>query len=330
MLVFDTDSTCPLKQHMAQAYLARVQRASIRVLYKKCMTGTDIPSEVRGALLNPKRQLGKYVLVSALGRGGMAEVWKAWDGELSRWVAVKFMLAPDSDDDVKRFQREAQAVARLAHPNIAAIYDTGQHDERRYIVMQYIDGKTLEGGRLPLKQTVSAVRDAARAVHYAHEHGIIHRDVKPGNLMVDVAGRVFILDFGLARTTTAESNVSLSGMIIGTPAYMAPEQAAGRIHELDARTDVYGLGATLYSLVSGRAPFDASTPGEIPHMVVHEEPESIRRLQPDVPSDLATIIGRAMEKDSNRRYPSAAHLADDRSEERRVGKECRSRWSPYH
>jgi serine/threonine protein kinase len=193
-------------------------------------------------MTGPAARIGKYELVELLGEGGMGQVWKARDTDLGRWVAVKLLKNPEPEERA-RFRREAETAARLSHPNIAAVYEAGD----TFIAMQLIDGRTLAAMPRGDPRTLALrVRDAALAAHHAHRQGVIHRDIKPANIMIESAGggRVFVTDFGLARGMTVDSRLSASGVVVGTPAYMSPEQARGA--PLDARTDVYSLGATLY------------------------------------------------------------------------------------
>ncbi len=280
------------------------------------------PEDVARAAAHPENRLGKYILVSELGRGGMGVVWKAWQSDLQRLVALKFVR---DVQDAKRFEREAQLAASLSHPNIAQIYEIGEIDGpttapgggaseigRRYIAMQYIDGKTLQDSRAQLtsKRTAEVMRDAARAIHEAHKHGIVHRDVKPQNLMLDHAGQVYVMDFGLARPVQAGSSLTMSGMMVGTPSYMPPEQAQAK-ERVDARADVYSLGATMYDLLAGQAPFPGENAMSVVLAVLNDDPKPLRRLNPRVHVDLETICHKAMEKAPERRYASALELADE-------------------
>ncbi len=273
------------------------------------------PPEVEKAAADPGSTFGRYIRVTLLGRGGGGEVWKAYDPALSRWVALK-LLHGTSEEEIARFTREAQTAAQLTHPNIAAVHEVGVEQQRHYIAMQFVDGTTLRAAGLDPKEAARCVRDAARAVEHAHSRGIVHRDLKPDNIMVSrgpssalsggasKGGHLYVLDFGLARAVEGGSRVSVTGTIIGTPAYMAPEQARGS--KVDARADVYSLGATLYELLAGRPPFEGPTLFAILKKVEEEEP-----APPDADRDLATIAAKCLEKDPARRYATAKELADD-------------------
>ena len=250
------------------------------------------------------RRFGGYVLESLLGRGGFGEVWKAFDAPLSRRVALK-ILRHDDPDERRRFVREAQTAASLNHPNIAAVFAVGESDGRSYLAMHLVDGRPLDKAELTPRKAAEAVRDAAVAVAYAHGRGVIHRDLKPANIMVDGAGRVFVMDFGLARRMNARSSLSVSGMVVGTPAYMPPEQARGE--PVDERGDVYSLGATLYELLGGAPPFRGADVVSVLAQVVQRDPPPLRLKD----GELETIVMRCLEKEPGRRYESANALAED-------------------
>ena len=258
-----------------------------------------LPGQIEQA--SAERRFGHYVLDGKLGVGGCGEVWKAWDTQLGRWVAVKLLRGSD-DTEVARFIREAQTAARLSHANIAAIYEAGVLDGRHFIVMQYVDGRTLKGvPRDDRRVVVEIMRDAARAIDYAHGSGVIHRDVKPDNVMVE-RSRVYVLDFGLAKAVRDAGASATGALMVGTPNYMSPEQARG--DPVDARTDVYSLGATLYEMLTGRPPFVAPTVVEVFEKILNEEPRALE-------GELGVIAAKAMDKDRDRRYPTAAAFADD-------------------
>ncbi len=257
---------------------------------------------------SPAARYGKFIRERKLGQGGMGEVWKARDSELNRPVALKLLLVNDAEE-IARFKREAQVAGRLTHPHIAAIYEVGFANERHFIAMQFVDGQTLKSlPRTDKRGLVRLIGDAARAVQFAHQQGVVHRDLKPENLMV-AGSHVYVMDFGLARPTEGASDLSISGLVVGTPAYMPPEQARGE--KVDARADVYALGATLYELITDRKPFLGRTVYDTLKAVQEEEPRPPRQLDPSIDADLETIVLKCLEKDRDRRYATAGALADD-------------------
>jgi serine/threonine-protein kinase len=246
----------------------------------------------------------RYEKVREIGRGGMGIVYEVIDHQLGRHCALKTLGAGAGTDDEarRRFAREALAAARLQHPHIAAVYDATPD----YITMQLVDGESIAAApAITPRQAVELVRDAAQALHHAHEHGIVHRDVKPSNLLVE--GRhVYVVDFGLARAIDAASSVSLSGVVVGTPAFMPPEQALGQADRIDARSDVYGLGATLYHCLGGAPPFAASDLPALLRSVVEDDPKPVARDR-----DLDLVLAKCLAKEPQRRYQSARELAED-------------------
>ncbi len=260
------------------------------------------------------KNFGKYQFICKLAEGGMGIIYKAFDPELNRFVAIKILKIQERDF-VKRFIREAKIQASLDHPCICKVFEAGEINGQTYIAMQLIRGRSLEEliRELSPETKVKIIKEIAEALHEAHKTGLIHRDIKPGNIMVEFTeeGKFlpYIVDFGLARHREI-TDKTITRMIIGTPAYMAPEQAKGQIHLLDRRTDVYGLGASLYTILTGKPPFQGSTL-EIIKKVVEEDPIPPRKLSPEISKDLETIILKCLEKDPNRRYESAKALAED-------------------
>jgi len=300
---------------ISSADLAALREAADRDDYSAFKgAGAAVPPEVAAHENDPARRVAGLILVERLGRGGAGEVWKAWERRLGRWCAVKFPIAlPEEGAALERFAREAVVAARLSHPNIVSIHGVAEEGGRPYIVMQYVEGQSLQQAPPPLKEALLAIRDAALAVHAAHEQGVVHRDLKPANLMRDKDGRVLVLDFGLARLSENGRGLSEQGVLAGTAAYMPPEQATGDPRALDRTTDVYALGATLYHLAAGRPPFDGASFAETVHKVTHEDPPRPRLFNPAISVDLETVLLKAMHKDPARRYPTALAFAEELS-----------------
>jgi eukaryotic-like serine/threonine-protein kinase len=258
-----------------------------------------------------------YEIVGELGRGGMGVVYKARQRGLNRWVALKMVLAGAHAGaaQLARFQTEAEAVARLQHPNIVQIYDVGELDGLPYFSLEYIDGLSLDQKihrqPQPPREAANLTETLARAMQYAHENGIIHRDLKPANVLMTTDGKPKITDFGLAKRLEEDSSQTKSGTLMGTPSYMAPEQARGEIKEVGPLADVYSLGAMLYELITGRPPFLASSAMDTIMQVTRDEAMAPTRIVPDTPPDLETICMKCLQKETDKRYPSALALAED-------------------
>ena len=271
------------------------------------------PSAAHGEL----PQIPGYRLEAILGTGGMGIVYQAWHLHLNRPVALKMLLAgahaPPADRE--RFQREAEAVAALQHSNIVQIYDVDEVDDRPYFTMELVEAGSLadriRGIPQPARQSAVLVSMLADAIHVAHQAGIVHRDLKPGNILLTADDTPKITDFGLARWLDGSTGLTLSGALVGTPSYMAPEQARGDKGAIGPASDVYALGAILYELLTGRPPFRSDTASATLHQVANEEPVPPRRLNPRVPRDLQTICLKCLRKEPHRRYASAQALAED-------------------
>jgi serine/threonine-protein kinase len=263
----------------------------------------------------PQILLGRYEVGRLLGAGGMAEVYEGHDRLLARRVAIKILLSQYAHDPafLARFRREAQSAASLSHPNIVGVYDTGSEGDTWFIVMEYVDGRTLKDiiraeGALYWARAAEVAGDVAGALAVAHARGIVHRDVKPGNVMLTTEGKVKVMDFGIARATAVPS-ITQTSAVVGTAQYIAPEQAQGL--EVDARSDVYALGCCLYEMVTGQVPFTGPTPVAIAYRHVREDPTPPRALNPDVPVPLERVCLKAMGKRPEDRYQTAVELQRD-------------------
>jgi serine/threonine protein kinase len=261
--------------------------------------------------------LGEYELLQEIGRGGQGVVYSAYQKRLNRTVALKVIgLGPwTTEAHLKRFRREAQAAASLEHPGIVPIHEVYEQDGQCYFSMKFVEGGQLDEvvrhSPMSIRQSAELVAKVARTVHYAHEHGILHRDLKPGNILLDKDGEPHLTDFGLARLLETESTVTRTLEVLGTPSYMAPEQAAGEHAKISKATDVYGLGAVLYQLLTGQPPFAGGTTYETIRLLRDTEPRQPRLLNAKIDRDLSTICLKCLEKDPQRRYSSAQALAED-------------------
>ncbi len=260
------------------------------------------------------RYFGDYELLEEISRGGMGVVYKARQANLNRVVALKMILAGQfaGEEDVQRFYTEAEAAASLDHPGIVPIFEIGEHAGQHYFSMGYIEGQSLAqrvaDGPLPPREAAELVKKICDAMAYAHERGVIHRDLKPANILIDANGQPKVTDFGLAKKTEADCGLTGTGQILGTPAYMPPEQASGKT-DVGPLADVYSLGAILYCLLTGRPPFQAASPMDTLLQVLDQEPVAPRELNETVPRDLETICLKGLHKDATKRYPSSTAIA---------------------
>ena len=258
----------------------------------------------------------RYEVEAPLGTGGMAEVWRGHDRVLNRTVAIKTLLPQFARDAsfVDRFRREAQAAARLNHPGIVSVYDSGTDGETPYIVMQYIEGRTLadflgSGKTLPPAQAAKIAQEIAEALGVAHAHGVIHRDIKPANVMITRDGKVLVMDFGIARLVSGPETAPQTSAVLGTASYLSPEQAQGQ--PVDARSDIYALGVVLYEMLTGRPPFTGDSPMAIAYKQVNATPPAPSSANPDVPPELDAVVMRALSKNPANRYQTGREFADD-------------------
>jgi serine/threonine-protein kinase len=265
--------------------------------------------------VDQERLADRYRVEARIGQGGMAEVYRGFDPSLDRQVAIKVLVHPFDRDAgfVARFRREAQAAARLNHPSIVGVYDAGSDGDTQFIVMEYIEGRTLAsflagGGTPNPMQAVELTEKVAAALEAAHQHGIVHRDIKPANIMVTRGGEVKVMDFGIARLQT-DATAPQTSSVIGTPAYFSPEQAQGQ--PVDARSDIYSLGCVLYELLAHRQPFTGDTPVAIAYKQVNEVPPAPSAFNPEVPPALDAVVMKCMAKNPANRYQTAAQLIAD-------------------
>ena len=264
------------------------------------------------------KKIGKYDILSILGKGAMGIVYKALDPDIDRKVAIKtirFDLASEETDNeeiMERFMREAQAAGKLTHPNIITIFDVGREEDLTYIVMQYIEGPSLQrliahGEKFSVPEVIKLMEQVCNGLDYAHQNGIVHRDIKPGNILLDNNKRAYICDFGVARVDT--STLTQSGTAVGTPSYMSPEQVMGK--KIDKRSDIFSIGCILYEFLTGRRPFEAESITTVIYKIINEEPPAISEIKKGLPAGFEKIVNKALAKDANDRYQNCKQLTED-------------------
>lgn len=314
----DIDAACRLNPDLA-GELRELWGAMVLAEAAGSHRGNSSPEmgEHPSSVLELPCRFGDYELHEELGRGGMGVVYKARQVSLNRDVAVKMILrgTAASAGERDRFRAEAEAAAKLDHPGIVPVYEVGEFEGRPYFNMKYIAGETLSQrlaqGPLPPREAARILAAVSRAIHFAHVHGVLHRDVKPSNILLDEHDEPHVTDFGLAKQVTDAASLTKTGAVLGTPAYMAPEQAAGARGQVGPASDVYSLGVILYHMLTGRPPFQAASPLDTVLLVLEQEPVPPRVLNPKADRDLEMIALRCLQKPTDLRYASAAALADD-------------------
>jgi serine/threonine protein kinase/ribosomal protein S27E len=274
-----------------------------------------VDREEQTRLAAPLKTIGRFELISRLGVGGFGSVWKARDKELDRVVAIKIPRKGQlSADEIDQFFKEARAAAQLRHPHIVPVHEVGRDGDTIFIVCDLIRGVDLSdwltAARPSARESAALCATIARALHHAHQAKVIHRDLKPSNVMIDAAGDPHLMDFGLAKREVGEITMTVDGQLLGTPAYMSPEQAAGQSHWTDRRTDIYSLGVVMYRMISGELPFRGNAQMQV-YQRLTDDPPDPRKLNRHIPRDLATICLKCLERDPNRRYATAAALAEE-------------------
>jgi serine/threonine protein kinase len=311
------DLSAELRELWAAVQLAEGIAAGLSQRSVSDLTVVLPAAGLSGAAGDLPRLFGDFELERELGRGGMGIVYQARQRTLDRVVAVKMILRGElaSTADLARFRSEAESAARLDHPGIVPVYEVGEYDGQPYFAMKYVEGITLASrlaeGPIPPREAAALLAPICDAIQFAHERGILHRDLKPSNILIDSDGRPHVTDFGLAKRVEGDNQLTRSGAILGTPCYMAPEQAAGNRGQLSPASDVYSLGTILYQMLTGRPPFQAATPVDTLLLVLEQDPLPPRLLNPRADRDLEMIALKCLQKPPALRYASAKALGDD-------------------
>ncbi len=338
--VFGDDAVAIARRELAKATTAELDETIQSDGQSQNVSHTDSTAGDR------VQYFGEYELLSEIARGGMGVVYKARQVKLNRLVALKMILSGQlaGEQELKRFQAEAEAAAKLDHPGLVPIFEIGEHEGRHFIAMAYVEGRSLaaklrdEGPMLP-KEAAQLVRKITDAIHYAHLKGVVHRDLKPGNVLLDTNGEPRVTDFGLAKQVDTDSELTASGQVLGTPSYMPPEQAAGKLSDIGPASDIYSIGAILYACLTGRPPFQGASPTDVILQVLNDTPPAPRTLNRKVDRDLNTIVMKCLDKPIGGRYPKAAYLRGDLDhylrgepiQARPIGHVARTfRWSKRH
>jgi len=287
-------------------------------LFLKSLGAHEASRSKPGARVDGAPTIPRYEIRERVGEGATAVVYRAWDRELKRTIALKVLRGRAAMSDVlrERFHREAQATAGLDHAHVIRVHDAGEHRGELYLVLEFVSGRSLahllSERRFSERESASLLEKVARGIAAAHANGVVHRDLKPGNILVTEPGEPKVGDFGLAHVVDSDTTrLTQTGSSLGTPLYMAPEQVEGRWREISPRTDVYALGAVLYEMLSGRPPHLGATPAEIYRRILEVEVEPLRNLRPEVSRDLEKIALKALEKDPRARYADAREFADE-------------------
>ncbi|WP_372371486.1 protein kinase [Candidatus Uabimicrobium sp. HlEnr_7] len=298
-------------------FMLAQQLQQMKSQYDVHMENTANEQALKQTMVSNVPVQSKYRTIRKLGEGNFGEVFLIYDNYWKRNLALKVLKSNLNDEvSIKRFQREARSIAKLHYPGVVKVYDMGEQNGKYYYTMDYIEGQSLDEylkqeGRLSSKRAARIIRDIAKVVEHAHDRDVIHRDIKPENVMIGKDGKTYVTDFGLAKGLYNDSKISQNGNILGTPSYMSPEQAQGKKNQIDKRSDIYGIGATLYELMTGRVPFAGKNTPVVLYNIVHKYPRSPRSIHGSIPENIERICLKCLEKDKNKRYESIKLFLED-------------------